>query len=118
MAVAHYTGRCQCGAVAFEADVDLDQTVICNCLRCQRLGAVLAFAPRDRFTLLSGAESLSAYTFNRHKIQHLFCKTCGIQGFSYATAPDGREMAAVNANCLDGVDPRALHPQAYDGASA
>jgi len=117
MAVQHYHGSCQCGAVDFDVDVDLDHTVTCNCSRCRRLGSVLAFAPRDAFTLNSGEDNLTEYLFNKHHIHHLFCKTCGIQGFSYATGPDGTAMAAVNANCLDGVDPRSLSPQQYDGAA-
>lgn len=117
MAVQHYHGSCQCGAVDFDVDVDLDQTVTCNCSRCKRLGSVLAFAPRDNFTLNSGEDSLAEYLFNKHHIHHLFCKTCGIQSFSYAAGPDGAEMVAVNANCLDGVDPRSLSPQQYDGAA-
>ena len=47
MTAEHYSGSCQCGAVAFEADVDISEPVACNCSRCRRLGSVLAFAPRD-----------------------------------------------------------------------
>ena len=115
MAVEHYQGGCQCGAVRFETDADLDSTVTCNCSRCQRLGSVLSFTPRDKFTLLSGQDSLTEYRFNRHAIQHLFCKVCGIESFAYAPAPDGTSMAAVNATCLDGVDPCALKSHHYDG---
>jgi len=46
MSEQHYKGSCQCGAVTFETDVDLDNTITCNCSRCQRLGSVLAFTPR------------------------------------------------------------------------
>ena len=79
---------------------------------------VLCFAPRDRFKLLSGADNLTEYLFNKHAIHHLFCKTCGIESFAYGTMPDGQPMAAVNVNCLDGVDPRALTPHHFDGAAS
>ena len=46
-AEAALSGSCQCGAVAFEADVDISTPVTCNCSRCQRLGSRLAFTPRD-----------------------------------------------------------------------
>ena len=118
MGIAHYRGSCQCGAVSFEADVDLDQTIVCNCSRCNRLGSVLAFAPRDAFTLKSGEGNLSEYRFNTRTLRHLFCKTCGIQGFSFGEKPDGTSMVAVNVNCLEGVNPRALSSHAHDGASA
>ncbi len=49
MTEKHYKGGCQCGAVAYEVDVDIDTAMTCNCSRCQRMGFVLAFAPRDKF---------------------------------------------------------------------
>ncbi len=118
MPVQHYHGGCQCGAVRYEVDIDLDETITCNCSRCQRLGSVLAFVPREKFRLLSGEENLTEYLFNTHKIHHLFCKTCGIQGFSYALSPDGTWGAAINANCLDGVEPRQLNSQPFNGREA
>ena len=118
MATRRYFGGCQCGAVSFEADADLDRTVVCNCSRCRRLGSVLTFVPRDSFVLKSGEDNLTEYLFNSKKIHHLFCKTCGIQSFSHGEAPDGASMIALNVNCLEGVDPRALSPHAFDGASA
>lgn len=118
MAVEHYHGGCQCGAVSFEVDVDLEHTVTCNCSRCKRLGSVLSFTPRDQFKLLSGEEHLKEYLFNKKQIHHLFCSDCGIESFAYGEAPDGKKMVAVNANCLDGVDPRALTPHHHDGAAA
>jgi hypothetical protein len=117
MTTGHYTGSCHCGAVAFEADVDISQPIACNCSRCQRLGAVLAFTPRTKFTLLRGEDALTEYTFNRHVIRHQFCRNCGIQTFSFADGPDGTPMVAINVNCLDGVDTRALETKHYDGAS-
>ncbi len=118
MTSKHYIGGCQCGAVSFEVDVDLDKTVTCNCSRCQRLGAVLAFAPRADFDLKSGEENLTEYRFNSKKLQHLFCRTCGIQSFSYGTAPDGVETVAINVNSLEGVNPRELTSYHHDGAAA
>ncbi len=117
MTVQHHTGSCQCGAVAFEADLDLDQTITCNCSRCRRLGSVLSAASGDRFTLLRGEDNLTEYQFNKHVIYHLFCKTCGIQPFARGKGKDGSAMVMVNVNTLDGVDARALHPHHYDGRS-
>lgn len=118
MAKMTYSGGCQCGAVRFEAALDLDHTLSCNCSRCRRVGSILAFAPADAFTLQSGEEALREYRFNKHVIAHLFCGTCGIQSFSRGAMPDGTPMVAVNARCLEGVDASALSPTPYDGASA
>jgi hypothetical protein len=117
MSAQSYSGGCQCGAVRYEATLDLDHTMMCNCSRCGRLGSILAFAPADHFKLQSGEDALSEYQFNKHVIRHLFCKTCGIQSFSTGKRPDGKEMVAVNARCLDGVDPDTLTPAKFDGRS-
>jgi hypothetical protein len=115
MGAQRYQGSCQCGAVRFEATADLDSTVSCNCSRCGRLGSILAFTPEENFTLRSGDGHLTEYLFNRHAIHHLFCKVCGIQSFARGTTPDGKAMVAINARCLEGVDPDALHPKKVDG---
>jgi hypothetical protein len=117
MSLQHYHGGCQCGSVAYEVDVDLDNTITCNCSRCQKLGSVLAFTPRGQFELKSGEESLTEYLFNKKHIRHLFCKTCGIQSFAFGAMPDGSPIAAVNVNWLEGVDPRTLTPKHVDGRS-
>lgn len=72
MATAHYHGSCQCGDVSFEVDADLDHTIICNCSRCKRLGSTLAFAPREKFTLLSGEDKLAEYLFNKTQRSIIF----------------------------------------------
>ncbi|WP_373356423.1 GFA family protein [Pseudoroseicyclus sp. CXY001] len=116
--MTHVTGSCQCGAVSFEAEVDLTHAVTCNCSRCQRLGMVLTFTPREQFKLLSGEGATEEYLFNSKTISHRFCRTCGVEAFAYGQMPDGAEMAAVNLNCVEGVDPRAIKARHYDGASA
>ncbi|MEO8531107.1 MAG: GFA family protein [Deltaproteobacteria bacterium] len=113
-----YHGGCQCGAVRFHADLNLEGGVTCNCSRCQKLGSVLVFTPRESFTLETGAGNLTEYLFNKEVISHQFCKICGIESFAYGQMPDGSPMAAVNVNCLDDVDPRALKVHHYDGRSA
>jgi len=113
----HYTGSCQCGAVSYEVEADLSNTITCNCSRCQRLGLVLAFAPRDKFEPKSGEDNLTEYLFNRKQVRHLFCKTCGVESFAYGQMPDGSPVAAINVNCLEGVDPRALESSHVDGRS-
>ena len=113
----HYNGGCQCGAVKYEVDVDLDNTFTCNCSRCQKLGSVLAFTPAVHFKLVQGEDKLTEYLFNKNRIHHLFCKVCGIQSFARASGKDGTPTAAVNVNCLDGVEPRQLKSKHVDGKS-
>ena len=112
-----YNGGCQCGAVAYEVEVDVDDCMTCNCSRCQPLGAVMAFAPRSKFKLLKGEDNLTEYRFGKKTIAHLFCKTCGIQSFAYGAMPDGTPISAINLNTLAGLDPRSLSPKHVDGRS-
>ena len=51
-----------------------------------------------------------------HAISHRFCPTCGIEAYALGEK-DGEAVVAVNVNCLDGVDPRALDSYHYDGAA-
>jgi hypothetical protein len=99
-----YTGSCHCGAVTYEAKADIQSVMECNCSYCGRRGFLLAFVPREDFTLKSGEENLTEYRFNSGRIQHLFCKTCGVQGFGYGEGRDGAKMAMLNVRCFDGVD--------------
>lgn len=100
-----YEGGCHCGAVRYEAKLDLSQPVVtCNCSICQKSGSMLSFTPVSQFTLRSGQDVLTDYQFNKKVIHHLFCSKCGVRSFARGVGPDGKEMAAVNVRCLDGMD--------------
>ena len=75
-------GRCHCGAVAYEADVDPARASICHCIDCQTLSgaAFRASVPArvEDFRLLKGAPKTyvkTAESGNR-RIQ-AFCGDCG-----------------------------------------
>ena len=112
-----YTGSCHCGAVRYEVTTELTSVVACNCSMCGRSGTLLTFVPASQFKLLSGADSLTDYQFNKHVIHHTFCKVCGIKPFASGVDRQGNETRAVNARCLEGVDVAALEVQHFDGKS-
>lgn len=112
-----WKGGCHCGAVAYEVESDLQQVITCNCSLCRMRGTMLSFVPATRFTLLQGEDRLTEYRFNKRVLQHLFCATCGIASFTRGQMPDGTPMTAINVRCLEGVDPDALSPVKFDGAS-
>ena len=109
-----HKGGCHCGRVRFEADAPPHPVVHeCNCSICSRTGYLHVIVPQADFTLLSGAQDLSRYTFNTGVAQHLFCRHCGIKSFYVPRShPD---CYSVNARCLDGVDPDALETVPFDG---
>ena len=115
MTTQHYTGSCQCGAVAFEVGADLDSTVICNCSRCRRIASVLTFVPEDAVRFTRAGET-TEYLFNKHAISHRFCPVCGVQTHALGES-GGVKMVAINVSCLDGVDARALNSRFVDGAA-
>jgi hypothetical protein len=115
---SRHQGGCHCGAVRYETTVDLDKVATCNCSRCSKLGWIMTFTPAESFTLLSGEDQLTEYTFNRKVIRHAFCRICGIESFARGVPPGANDpVVAVNVRCLDGVDPATLNPTMFDGKS-
>ena len=112
-----HQGSCHCGAVTFTVNADIEKAMECNCSYCSRKGFLLHFIPREQFTLISGEENLTKYHFNRHHIDHLFCKTCGVQAFAYGKKPDGTEIVALNVRSIPDVDVAALTIEQIDGKS-
>lgn len=111
------TGGCHCGAVRYEAEIDLAKPVIeCNCSYCEKQGLLLSFVPGEHLKITQGADNLAEYHFNTGKIAHTFCKTCGVQCFGRAPMESG-PGAAVNVRTIDGVDLGALTRMPFDGRS-
>lgn len=104
-----YQGSCHCGAVRFEADLDLAQaTYRCNCSICRRTRFWPAVAREGGLRLLAGGEQLTKYRFNTRKNEHYFCATCGVRPFGIGTeTPIGR-MYGVNLGCLEGLSEEEL----------
>jgi hypothetical protein len=112
--VIKHTGGCHCGRVRFEALAPARITVSeCNCSVCSKAGYLHLIVPADRFTLLSGREALTTYTFNTGTAKHLFCAVCGIKSFYVPRShPDG---FSVNARCLDAGTVEAMVIVPLDG---
>lgn len=112
-----HKGSCHCGAVTFEVTADFIESMRCNCSHCKRKGFLLGFVPKESFTLISGEDAQTVYHFNKHHIDHTFCKTCGVQGFGYGHDGNGNYMYAINLNCLENFDSYGLPMKDVDGAS-
>jgi hypothetical protein len=97
-----YAGSCHCGAVRFEAAIDLAaETSRCNCSICRKMRFWKAIVMPDDFRLLQGAEALSDYQFGAHRIHHRFCRQCGVKPFGQAHVEGRGDFYAVNLACLD-----------------
>lgn len=104
-----YQGSCHCGAVRFEADIDLSQgTIRCNCSICTKIRFWPAIVRPDAFRLLAGRDELTNYQFNTKTDQHPFCRNCGVHSFGIGNSPRWGEFYAVNVTCLDNASPAEL----------
>lgn len=115
--MASYRGGCHCGVVAFTLEGDIEDVIDCNCSLCRRRGALLAAFPRSALELQTPESAMAAYRFNRHLIDHHFCKVCGVAPFSEGKGRNGSAMVMVNVRCLADVDLSALSVTAFDGAA-
>ncbi|HPG26634.1 MAG: GFA family protein [Spirochaetaceae bacterium] len=77
-------GRCHCGAVAFEAEIDEGQTFLCHCEDCQIFSGapfrVRILASPDRFRVTRGSPRRYVKTAESgaRRAMH-FCEACGTQ---------------------------------------
>ena len=107
--VKTYQGSCHCGAVRFEAELDLAQsTYRCNCSICRRTRFWAAVASPDGFRLLAGEAEMTPYLFNTRKNQHYFCRHCGVRAFGVGTETPIGKMYGINLGCLENVTDEEL----------
>jgi hypothetical protein len=98
--MAWRAGGCHCGAVRFEALLrSCIEVESCNCTMCAKVGFLHIIVLATGFRLLSGADTLSRYTFGTGAAKHLFCSACGVKSYYVPRSnPDG---FSINLRCLD-----------------
>lgn len=109
-----HTGGCHCGRVRFEVRAPARLVVAdCNCSICRQSGYLHLIVAASQFTLLTGQDALTTYTFNTGTAKHLFCRMCGIKSFYVPRShPDG---FSVNARCIDSPTIESLSITPFDG---
>jgi len=110
------TGRCHCGAIAYEAVVDPARVQICHCTDCQALTGtayrVSVFAPAASFVVRSGTPKIYVKTAESgNRRAHAFCGDCGSPIYSAAISDPVSYTLRVG-----GLDQRA--PEALVSADA
>ena len=102
-----YTGSCHCGAVRFEADLDIAAgTGKCNCSICTKMRLWSINAKPEAFRLIAGEAELTDYRGANPVAYHTFCKHCGVHPFEGVDVPNmsGEKYFNINVACLDGLD--------------
>jgi len=95
-------GRCHCGAIAYEAEVDPDRVYACHCADCQAISGspyrwAVPVAEAD-FRLLSGTPKayVKVGDSGRRSHQH-FCPDYASPIYSFSTAASTASEEAVEA---------------------
>ena len=109
----HVHGRCHCGAIGYEAEVDPDKVVICHCADCQQFAGAPYRAmvrPLPGTLRMTGTPARYAKTADsgRQRVQ-AFCGTCGAH--LYACDPgDAKDNLSLRIGAI--AERHALAPPA------
>jgi len=96
-------GRCHCGEITYEADVEPGTVNVCHCRDCQMLtGSAFRAniaAPAERFRVLTGKprEYIKVADSGARRV-HAFCANCGSP--VYSCAPHIRKTYSLRLGAL------------------
>jgi hypothetical protein len=98
------TGGCLCGAIRYSVSAPIKELRACHCIDCQRSsgahGAVVAFVPRQGFSITRGApKTFAIKAASGRTLIRYFCGECGSPLYSHReTTP---ETLGIRAGTLD-----------------
>ena len=92
-------GRCHCGFITYEAEIDPEKVILCHCTDCQTLSGsafrTVALTREGGFRLLSGELKTYVKTGNSgSKRPQTFCPECGSPIYSTSEG-DGPEIYSI-----------------------
>ncbi|MDD9877320.1 MAG: GFA family protein [Magnetovibrio sp.] len=116
--MASKVGRCHCGAVHFEVELDEGLKALrrCDCSFCRRRWAVMACVPAEDLRVLKGTDVLTLYQWGTRVAEHFFCSVCGI--YTHHRRRSEPSQFGINIACFDDVDVRDYMDVPYGGAAS
>ena len=81
-------GRCHCGKITYEAEIDPAAVSICHCTDCQQMAGsafrVNVRAPASHFVIRGEPTSYIKTAESGNRLRHAFCGDCGTPIYSCA----------------------------------
>lgn len=113
------TGHCECNAIQFEVDDEINDFSHCHCSQCRRLHgaafATFAGVRRDKLHFLRGRDVIQRYDSSTTH-QRFFCSTCGSTVMT--TLDDEPDDAYLSMSMIDGNPDRPDGYHIYVGSKA
>ena len=105
-----FTGSCHCGAVRYEAEIDLAQgPAKCNCTFCMKARSWKVFVKPSSFRLLGGSDNVKGYQKHPQASPKYFCVTCGMRTHELGSADYmGGDFVGIYIASIDNVEPGEL----------
>lgn len=103
----HYHGSCHCGAVTYEADLDLSKgTYRCNCTYCRKVRNWIIMSNPAEVRLTTGADKVATYKMSAESpTDYDFCSICGVRLWSKGYHESvGGDFLNLMISTLDDVD--------------
>lgn len=115
------TGGCHCGKITYEAEIILENVVICHCTDCQSLSGsafrTVAMSERGAFKFLTGEPKTYVKTGDSgKKREQTFCSDCGSPIHSTSVG-DGPKLYGVRLGTVDQRNQIAPKKQKWIGSS-
>ena len=90
-------GKCHCGNISYQAEIDPDQVYICHCTDCQSIsGSPFRWAvniPKENFRLLSGSpKTYVKYAESGDENHQVFCPDCASPIYSTSSRDDWKSF--------------------------
>ena len=99
------TGGCHCGQIRYEAELNLDNVVVCHCTDCQSLSGssfrTVAMSKKGAFKFLTGDPKVYVKTGDSgNKRELTFCSDCGSPFYSTSVG-DGPKIYGIRLGTVD-----------------